>query len=188
MRSSLLRVCSLSIFVLFSSVLALQPARAATIAFDVLLTPLPGFGPTGGTGSFSVTGPINPNFQDFSTSTGLLSLSFSIGGQNNFTLANSQGNEHVTFLSGNLFGLLYNGSVIGQSLFLNLASAGLQYSYADIFHPEFNTTGTISASVHVSAVPGPIVGAGLPGLLAGCAALFAYFRRRSTNRNAVNPA
>ena len=61
-----------------------------------------------GTGSFSVTGPISSFYQNFTTSSGLVSLDLVIGGHD-FSLANSPGNTNVTFITGNLFGLQYFG-------------------------------------------------------------------------------
>jgi hypothetical protein len=163
--------------ILFSFLLVHHPARADAITYHLTLTATSG--PLGGTGSFSVAGPIDSFFQNFTSSTGLLSLNFDIGGHD-FSLANSPGNTNVTYVSGSLFGIQYFGTIvdIGQSLSLSISTSGLTYSYGDGFHPSNSSAGNISASLAPSPVPGPTAGAGLSGLIAACGALLVLARRR----------
>ena len=176
-KISVMRACSLVMLVLFSFLLVHHPARANAITYDLTLTALAG--PLSGTGSLSVEGPISPVFENFTSSTGLLSLDFKIGGHD-FSLANSLGGTNVTFLGGDLFSILYFGSIVdlGHSLALSISTAGLAYAYGDGFHPDNSSAGYISARLAPSPVPGPIVGAGLPGLILVSSGLLGWWGRR----------
>jgi hypothetical protein len=54
------------------------------------------------------------------------------------------------------------------------------FFFADIFSPITGNTGLVDATL--APVPGPVVGAGLPGLVAACGGLLALGRRRRQQR------
>lgn len=159
-------------------VVAIAPAKADTIAYNLVLTADRGVGTLNGTGSFSVTGPIGAN-QNFNETNGLLSLDFLIDGHH-FALANKDvgSTPAVTFQNGNVFSILYPGTLLNGIFTISLRTSALQYDYFDQLHPATRTIGTITYSLAPVAVPGPIVGAGLPGLLAAAGGLVLLARRR----------
>jgi hypothetical protein len=153
-------------------------AQASTITYDLVLNNQ--FGPEGGSGSFTVTSPIASSGVDSYTSTsGLVSLNFLIDG-NNFSLGNALGGANVTFLNGNLINIGYAGVLDGMKL--NFDSLGLGYAYTDLLNLSHDSVGTILAAPKVSGAPGPIAGAGLPGLALGISGGFLVWWRNRRPR------
>jgi hypothetical protein len=73
----------------------------------------------------------------------------------------------------------FTGPFLGTELDLATRAISGLYSITAVYDiiAGAGITGTSNATIHVS-VPGPVVGAGLPGLLAACGALIALARRR----------
>jgi hypothetical protein len=80
----------------------------------------------------------------------------------------------LTFTITSATAFLQNTGNGGPVLFASDISCGTCTSNADGSKP----TGVVGALTGTVAVPGPILGAGLPGLLAACAGLVAFARRR----------
>ena len=120
---------------------------------------------------------------------GALTLSFYNGNTSIFSISNTSalffpdtnpGTGNIGFgigvspselddVNSNVFGLAnYKDLRIGLSSTLTLADGGQESFSAQLGSPTVTPT----------AVPGPIVGAGLPGLILACSALFALARRR----------
>jgi hypothetical protein len=154
------------------AVVGASPTKAIPITYELTLTPL--LGTTAGTGWVTVDRPIGPGFDSFSPDNGLLSLEFHIGG-NVFTLGNADPDftPNVTFAFGHLFNISYFGAIGAVSL----STLFVGYTYIDKADRSDNTyLGLMLASA--APVPGPMVGAGLPGLVVVFGGLIIWWRRR----------
>jgi PEP-CTERM motif len=138
-------------------------------------------GPEGGSGSFTIDGPIaNTGLSVFTAGHGLTSLNFSIDGSS-FSLANELLNSSVIFNDGNLINVAYLGSLNGFNL--DLGTFGLNYGFVDLVNASLDSFGSISGSP-VSATPLPpswtLMLIGLAGF-----GLVAYRRKRRLSLEAA---
>ena len=75
-------------------------------------------------------------------------------------------------------GVANNGNGFGDWTLGTVSLAGLASTATVLFHAVWNNAVDGGESFFLVAVPGPIVGAGLPGLVAACCCLVALARRR----------
>jgi hypothetical protein len=71
-----------------------------------------------------------------------------------------------------------NGNGFGDFLFSTVDFTGLASTDQILFHAQWQNAVDGGESFFIRSVPGPVVGAGLPGLVAACGALIALARRR----------
>src|SRR5689334_9332752 len=130
--------------------MALAPAaKAAPITYNLTLTQLTG-NAGNGTGQLTVDGPMGPGFQSFNTGTGLLSLSFSIGGRTMDLSDAWFGGTSVDFFNGNLAGLQYAGfeNFFLTSFFSCNVFSTIYYNYTDLAgRSPIGGTGIITAAL-----------------------------------------
>jgi hypothetical protein len=176
-----------SVIAASAGLLSLAPttARADTMIFDLTLTPV--FGHLGGTGVVTIVAP-SPGTSGFDTGANgrLLSMTFTLSNGDVFDLQNatvagvgfhsSHGQEVVN-------DFVYVGSINNYAFDLQINGRTFTYTFENLKNPKDDTIGTFTAvdppaDEPPSAVPSPIVGAGLPGLLIGGIGLLAFRRAR----------
>jgi hypothetical protein len=124
--------------------LTAQTARASVV-YDFSFIPTSGLLTSGGTGELVLAGPVGSGQQDYAVGAAVLNFTVTIGGHL-YDLTNSFGN--VRFLNGSLVNL-----TVGQTpVPFSFAANGLQFTFFDQ-NANTSTVGSISAALHVAAVP-----------------------------------
>ncbi len=75
-------------------------------------------------------------------------------------------------------GVANNGNGFGDWLLSSVSLSGLASTATVLFHAVWNNASDGGESFFLVAVPGPLAGAGLPGLVMACGGLIALARRR----------
>ena len=140
-------------------------AHASPVTYDLILQGTTG-GMVGGTGFFTVDGPINSTGLETLTVSDGLNLSFTIDGN---TFASQPGGfASVTFANGALISIAYAGTLDSWSF--SLVTGLLNYIYTDLVDPTHSTIGTVHGAI------GDHTGLGCS--VAGCAPALRHWSRR----------
>lgn len=123
-----------------------------------------------------ITQPLGPNvFSAFMANTSLQNATITMVG-----LLDSTDHPYTGTDIGSPFTFTSLGTSVQSGLF-NITG---QYSVTALYEVTAGAGGNANGVLNISAVPGPIVGAGLPGLIAACGGLLALARRRRHQRAA----
>lgn len=157
-------------------------AKASTVTYDLTLQGTAG-GLVGGTGAFTVDGPINSTGLETLTASDGLNLSFTIDG-NSFSSAPG-GYASVTFNNGALASINYAGFLDSWSF--SLVTGSLLYIYTDLVNPTHDTFGTISAQLEATQVSATPLPAALPLFVSGLGGmgLLGWWRKRKDKRKSA---
>ena len=152
----MLKVVALGLVAFLAAQIPLA-AQASTVTFDLTLNNSL-FGPTNGTGTLQVNGPLSSGLEMFSynnvNKTGdLTSLSITLNNGQDFTLQQALDTTSATFNDGNLTSLSYDGAMNGYKL--DLDTKGLFYLYVDASNWTLTSAGSISAVNAPSVAPLP---------------------------------
>jgi hypothetical protein len=164
-----------ALWLLAAAVFCCQPAHAATLTYDVTLTPFCcGGGPEAGTGSFTITVPTVGTSGNLTQGAGLLSMNFYIDGLD-FSLNSSSEigyNYNGSQLVLNNIG--YTGT-IGNFELTGISLGG--YYFGDNANGGYiyDTNGSLSIALAATPIP-----TGLPLLATGLSilGLLAFWRRK----------
>ena len=175
----MLKVVALGLVAFLAAQIPLA-AQASTVTFDLTLNDSL-FGPTNGTGTLQVNGPLSSGLETLSynnvNKTGdLTSLSITLNNGQDFTLQQALDTTSATFNDGNLTSLSYDGAMNGYKL--DLDTKGLFYLYVDASDWTLTSAGSISAVNAPSVAPLPSSSILFATGLLGLGLLMTYRRKK----------
>src|SRR6185437_5469606 len=178
----MLRALALGIVAFVAAQIPIAAQASTAVTFDLTLYNS-SFGPTSGSGTLQVNGPLSSGLETLTSQTGggLDYLSININNED-FKLQQALGLTTATFNDGNLTNLSYVGTMDGYKL--DLATTGMFYLYVDANNWSLTSEGSISAVDPPGVAPLPassiLFATGLLGL-----GLLLTYRRKPQPRPAT---